>query len=29
MEYKKTLNLLDITSYLPSKFRIKNWVEGK
>ena len=27
MEYQKIANLLDNTSYQPSKFRTKNWVE--
>ena len=27
MEYQKMANLIDDTSYQPSKFRTKNWVE--
>ena len=27
MEYQKIINLLENTSYQPSKFRTKNWVE--
>ena len=27
MEYSKTINLLDDTTNLPSRFRTRNWVE--